>query len=74
MGGVCVMDVLIGCLSWSGGIVMVGCTISWRLGTIGAIRFGVDAGWRLKFQAGRAAAEAAESRHSIAAYGQPCIE
>ena len=45
------------------------------LGTIWVIRFGVDVGWRV--QAGRVAAEAAEaaeSRHSIAAYGQPCIE
>ena len=42
------------------------------LGMIWAIRFGLDVGWRV--QAGRGAAEAAESRHSIAVYGQPCIE
>ncbi len=26
---VCVIDVLIGCLSWSDGILMVGCTVNW---------------------------------------------
>ena len=41
-------------------------------GMIWAIRFAVDVGWRV--QAGRVAAEAAESRHSMVAYGQPCIE
>ena len=41
------------------------------LGTIWVIRFGVDVGWRV--QAVRAAG-AAESRHSIVAYGQHRIE
>ena len=41
------------------------------LGTIWAIQSGVDAGWRLQFQAGRGAAE---GRHSIVEYSQPVTE